>query len=224
MKSSMLYRYLLLIFFIPGVLYAQRPHHKGDQILVLPKVGTMLVNTYYVTDSSGALVPKSVADPKLDDDTLFVIRSGVQVLGRANCVVLAAKSHPDTTLISYAPNGDLYMRGLNGDSVWSMVPFGMAPGKKTMETLPKDSGFMYGFNYDMPHERTVEVLGHDTASVGAKVYNCIKLQVVDIRKYQGTDWLQGTLFWYSPELGYIVRLNAGWNGKYFLNQQLKIWQ
>ncbi len=182
----------------------------------------MIVNSYYVTDSSGALVPKSVVDPKLADDTLFVVRSGVRALGRSNCIELAAKSHQNITLISYAANGDIFMRGKTGDSIWHNLPFGMPPGKKTTHSLPPDVGTMLGHDYNMPHQETIEVLGHDTASVGSKVYDCIKLEVVDIRKYQGIDWYQGSLFWYSPELGYFVQLNKGWGGKYFLNQQVKI--
>ena len=219
----MIHRYLILFILIPGALLAQRPHSKSQPKIVLPRAGTMFVNTYYVTDSSGALVPTSVADPQLGDDTLFIVSSGVRMLGRANCIVRVAKSHPDTTLISYASNGDLYMRALARDSIWNKLPFGMALGKKTTEILPNDTGTMFGKDFDMPHERTMEVLGHDTASVGGKVYDCIKLQLVDIRQYEGHDWLQGTLFWYAPELGYLVRQNMGWNGKYFLNQQLKVW-
>jgi len=216
----MFYRFFVLIVLFPGVISAQRAHKHSYS---LPKVGTMIVNTYFVTDSSGALVPKSVADPDLNDDTLFVIKSGVRFLGRDNCVALAAKSHPDTILISYASNGDMYMRGLNKDSAWNVMPVGRAPGKKSTDILPVDSGIYFGKDYNMPHKRTMEVLGHDTASVGSKVYDCIKLQVVDIRQYQEIDWQQGLLFWYSPELGYFVRQNMGWNGKYFLNQQLKVY-
>ncbi len=184
----------------------------------------MFVNTYYVTDSSGALVPKSVADPELGEDTLYIAQSGVRRLGRSNCVVITATSHPDTTFISYANNGDVFLRNSARDSEWNKLSFNLPHGKKTTELLPNDTGTMYGRSYDMPHKRTTEVLGHDTASISGKIYDCIKLQLVDIRRYQGTDWLQGSLVWYSPELGYFVRKNTGWNGKYFLNEQLKVWQ
>jgi hypothetical protein len=219
----MLIRYLALVFLIPGSLLAQPSHPKGAQKLHLPKVGTMFVNSYYVTDSSGALVPKSVIDPRMDDDTLFIVQSGVRLYGRPNCIVIAAKSHPDTILESFANNGDLYMRG-SKDTEWTRFPFGMAPGKKIVQQLDADSGTMFGHDFFTPHNRTTEVLGHDTVSVGAKVYDCIKLLVDDIRLYKGRNWEQGSLFWYSPELGYLVRLNMGWNVKYFLNQQIKIWR
>ncbi len=226
----MFHRYLVLFLLIPGSLLvprsllAQKSAKKSDVKIILPKAGTMFVNTYFVTDSSGALVPKSVADAGVEDDTLFIAQSGVKRFGRTNCIVRVAKSHPDTTIISYAPNGDLYMRAVGTDSVWNKLPLGMTPGKKTTQSLPNDSGTMFGHAFNMPHRRTVEVLGHDTASVGTTVYDCIKLQIVDIRQYQDRDWFQGTLFWFSPELGYFVRQNAGWNGKYFLNQQLKVWR
>ncbi len=218
----MIYRYLV-IFFLPGALFAQRPHSKDKTKIVLPKVGTMFVNTYYVTDSTGALVPKSISDPGMGDDTLYIVQSGVRLYGRPNCIVIAAKSHPDTILESYANNGDLYMRG-GHDAEWSSLPFGMAPGKKIVQQLDADSGTLLGKSYHTPHNRTIEVIGHDTASVGGKVYDCLKLLVDDIRLYDEKNWEQGTLFWYSPDLGYFVRLNMGWNGKYFLNQQLKIWR
>ncbi len=220
----MLHRYFLLLFLIPGSLGAQQPNHKSKSSIVLPKAGTMIVNTYYVTDSSGALVAKSVADPKLDDDTLFFVESGVKRLGRTNCAVLVGKSHPDTTLISYAANGDVYMRALGKDSEWNKLPLGMAPGKKTTQTFSNDSGTYFGHDFDMPHHRTMEVVGHDTVSIEQKVFHCIKLQIVDILEYQEKDWFQGTWYWWSPELGYFARLNQGWNAKYFLNQQVKIYR
>jgi hypothetical protein len=222
----MFHRYIVLFFLLltPGILLAQKSHNKGKATIVLPSVGTMIVNTYYVTDSSGAIVPKSVVDPEVNDDTLFVVQSGVQRLRRSNCVVIVAKSHPDTTLISYATNGDIFMRVLGKDSIWNRLPFGMAVGKKIVDTLPADSGNIYGRDYNMPHLRTTQVIGSDAVSIGEKSYLCSKLQIVDIRQYEGVDWLDGTLFWYAPEIGYLVRLNTGWNGKYFLNQQLKIWK
>jgi len=187
----------------------------------LPKVGTMIVNTYYVTDSSGTLVPKSKANPKLADDTLRVIRSGASILGRENCAEFADLGGGDTTLISYAKNGDLYLRTLGKDTSWNLLPFGLPPAKVIRMKLDNDTGNLLLHEYDMPHTRTWEVLGSDTASVGGKIYRCIKLQIVDIRQYQGSDWDQGTLYWYAPEIGYFVRMNFGWNGPYFLNQQLK---
>jgi hypothetical protein len=226
----MFHRCFVLLLLIPGSLlisgslFAQQANHKSKPAIVMPKVGTMIVNTYYVTDSSGALVPKSVTDPGLTDDTLFFVQSGVKLYGRANCAMLVAKSHPDTTLISYTTKGDVYLRVLGKDSIWNKLPLGMEPGKKTTQMFQKDSGTFFGHNYDMPHNRTYEVLGHDTVTVQGKVMDCTKLQIVDIRRYMEMDWQQGALYWWSPELGYYARMNMGWNGPYFLNQQLKIYQ
>ncbi len=218
----MIHRYLVLLLLIPGSLFAQQPNRKSNNSIVMPKAGTMIVNTYFVTDSSGASVPTSVVDPGMTDDTLIFVRSGLKLLGRANCAMLVATSHPDTTLISYATNGDVYLRVLGKDTIWNKLPVGMAPGKKTVQILPNDSGSYFGKDFNMPHHRTFEVLGHDTVSVGGKVYDCIKLQIVDILEYEDKNWLQGTTYWWSPELGYYARMNQGWNIKYFLNQQLKI--
>ena len=210
--------FLLIFLFLPALVVAQK--HRTP----MPEKGTMFVNTYYVTDSSGNLVPKSVANAGLSDDTLFVIKSNAKFFGRPHCMEYTAKSHPDTTLVSYAANGDIYMRYLRKDSVWHQIPFGMTPHKFVLDSLAPDSGMMLAQYYYMPHQRTTEVLGTDTISVEGKVYNCIVLQIVDIRQYQDKDWYQETMYWYSPDLGYFVRQNEGWNGPYFLNQQLKIWR
>ncbi len=215
---------LLAASALPAAAHVHHPVtvHKAN----LPKAGTMFVNTYFVTDSSGALVPKSKVDPEVPDDTLRVIRSDFRVFGRSRCVeigpattVAGSKNH--TTLISYADNGDLYMRVLGQDTEWARLPFGLAPGDIIRKKLPNDSGKMFFKEYNMPHTQTFEVLGTDTASGGGKLYHCTRLQIVDIRRYHGTDWLQGTLYWYSPEIGYFVRMNFGWDGPYFLNQQIK---
>jgi hypothetical protein len=232
----MFHRYLVLLLLISGSLLipgsllisgsllAQQTNHKSKSTIVMPKVGTMIVNTYYVTDSAGALVPKSVADPNLNDDTLFFTQTGVKLYGRTNCAVLVAKSHPDTTLISYTSKGDVYLRVLGTDSSWNKLPLGMVPGTHTTQILPKDSGTYFGHDYNMPHQRTYEALGHDTVTIQGKVMDCIKLKIIDEHQYMERDWQQGALYWWSPELGYYARMNMGWNGPYFLNQQLKIYQ
>ncbi|HEY3875391.1 MAG TPA: hypothetical protein VGM92_07925 [Candidatus Kapabacteria bacterium] len=209
---------LTLLASVPGM--AQ--HHAATKF-PLPPVGTMLVNVYYVTDSSNRLVPKSTIDPQIPNDTLLVVRSGIKLFGRSNCVVIAAKSHPDTVIMSYAATGDLYMRG-GHDTVWSVMPFGMKPGKQIIEHLHADSGTLLGKPYYAPHNRTTQVVRHDTISVEGKVYDCIELLVDDIRLYENKNWEQGTRYWYAPELGYLVKLNMGWNTSYFLNQQLMVWQ
>ncbi|HZK77002.1 MAG TPA: hypothetical protein VFD13_08855 [Candidatus Kapabacteria bacterium] len=211
---------LLLCITMPHFLVAHS-HSSRPLRASIPRAGTIIVNTYYVTDSSGALVPKSIVDPEMVDDTLRVIRSDFRIFGRPHCIEIAPVTHNDTTLISYANNGDLYMRILGRDTAWAHLPFGTAPGTVIRKKVANDSGTMFHKDFDMPHTQTFEVLGNDTASTGGIVYHCIKLQIVDIRNYQGTDWLQGTLYWYAPELGYFVRMNFGWDGPYFLNQQLK---
>ncbi len=211
---------LLLVWIVPLTGIAQQ---KSKSKFPMPEAGTMFVNSYYATDSSGRLVPKDVVDPRIGDDTLYIIRSGVKLFGRSHCFVIAAKSHPDTIYMSYAANGDLYGRG-GHDKVWSVIPFGLKPGKKLVQDLGLDSGSLLGQDYVVPHHRVTEVVRHDTASVGDNVYDCIELLVDDIRLYNNQNWEQGTRYWYSPELGYIVKQNQGWSGSYFLNQQLKVWQ
>ncbi|SRR5581483_1509853 len=215
--------FLSVVLFFPLALFGHRSAGEKPHPIVLPKVGTMLVNTYYVTDSSGKVVIPKDANPDMPDDTLIVIRSGFRTLGKSNCIAILAKSRPDTSIISYAKNGDLFLRTLGHDSAWTRLPFGLPIGKTIVDSLPADSGTAFFNGFYMPHTRTWQVLGHDTASVGGKVYDCLKLQIVDIRNWEEQDWLQGTLYWYSPELGYFVRMNFGWDGPYFLNQHLKVW-
>ena len=195
--------------------------HGHDLKISPPKVGTTFINTYYVTDSSGHLIPKSVADPKMDDDTMRVIRSGIRRFGRANCAEFASVTSQDTTLISYAPNGDLFMWRVGTDSTWGHLPFGMPVGKVLRKKLPNDTATFALQHFDMPHSRTWEVLGTDTVSVSGRIYKCVRLLVDDIQKYQGKDWHQGLYYWYSPELAYFARISFGWDGPYFLNQRIK---
>jgi hypothetical protein len=223
----MLQRSLVALLLFPAsvILAVGHPNPSAAPLKThLPKVGTMIVNTYYVTDSSGAIVPKSKVDPKMDDDTLHVVLSGVALFGRSNCIELVAAAHSDTSLISYAKNGDLYMRTVGRDSDWSRLPFGMPRGKIIRKQLPNDTGNVFLKEYNMPHSRTWQVLGNDTVSSSGKIYHCVKLQIVDIREWQGRIWKQGMLYWYAPEIGYIARMNFGWDGPYFLNQELKVLQ
>ncbi len=196
-------------------------HPKTIHAIALPKVGTQIVTTYFVTDSTGALVPKTTVDPKIDDDTLRVILSGVRMLGRADCALFDNLTSRDTTVVSYTANGDIYMRQFGKDTVWTRLPFGLAAGKVLRKKLPNDTATFLLHHFNMPHMRTWQVLGMDTASAGGKVYRCVKLLIDDIKRYDGKDWEQGMRYWYSPELGYFVRMNFGWDGPYFLNQQIK---
>jgi hypothetical protein len=188
----------------------------------------MIVNTYYATDSSGALVPKSEADPDLFDDTLVVIRSGFKAFGRSNCVAFEGLPYVerprDTTLYSYAKNGDVYTRTLSRDSTWGRLPFGLKPGKVLRESLPPTHGTMLGKPYTFTNDRTTQVLGYDTATFGGKVYPCIELRRVEFHVYEHELSSNAYTYWYSPDLGYLIRSNYGWDGPYFLNQGLKIYR
>ena len=185
----------------------------------LPKVGTRFINTYFVTDSSGRPVARSVADPEMGDDTQFVVKVGVSSHGRKNCMLTTGPGHADTNIYSYAPNGDLYFFNTNHPT-WDRLPFGLEKGK-VIKTKPIwDTGTVIGRHYEMTVHREYYVVGNDTASFGGKVFHCIKLRLVDVKVWEGQEYLNGTTYWYSPELGYFVRENYGWGGSYFLNQQI----
>ena len=213
---------------MPTCLLAQPPKVHGPGQSNLPKVGTMIVNTYYATDSSGALVPKSEANPKIPDDTMIVLRSGFEAFGRNNCVEFEGQPQverpKDTTIYSYSRNGDLYTRVLSRDSEWIVLPFGLKRGKVLRESLPISHGTSFGKPYTFTNDRTTQVLGYDTASFGGKVYPCIALQRVDLKVYEGTLFSNAYNYWFSPDLGYLIHSNFGWDGPYFLNQQLKVFR
>jgi hypothetical protein len=173
-------------------------------------------------------VPDSVADPDVPDDTLIVTRSGFKAFGRDNCVELVGQPQPyrprDTTYNSYAKNGDLYTRKLTRDSAWMALPFGLKPGKVVRESLPPSKGELLGQSYFYTNDRTTQVMGYDTCSFNGKVYPCVLLQIVDLKVYQGTLYSNASNYWYSPDLGCLLRSNFGWDGPYFLNQQLKTYR
>ena len=218
----------LFLAFLPSFLLAQTPKEQsgGPPKANLPKVGTFIVNTYYATDSSGALVPRSVADPDLYDDTLIVIRSGFKAFGKSNCVEFEGQPYierpRDTTIYSYAKNGDIYLRTLGRDSTWDRLPFGLKPGKVLSESLPPSNGTMFGKPYTYTNDRRTQVLGYDTSSFNGKVYPCIELLRVELHVYNGELSSNDYTYWFSPDLGYLIRSNFGWDGPYFMNQGLKI--
>jgi hypothetical protein len=222
--------YLAVFLLIPACLLAQTPkaHSSGPGKYNLPKVGTMIVNTYYATDSAGALVPRSDADPDLYDDTLIVIRSGFSALGRSNCVAFEAQpfgERPrDTTLYSYAKNGDIYTRVSGRDSEWQVLPFGLKPGKIIKESFPPTQGTTLGKSFFFTNDRQTQVLGYDTASFNGKVYPCIELQRVELKVFEDVLYSNAYTYWFSPDLGYLIRSNYGWDGPYFLNQGLKVFR
>src|SRR5579883_559910 len=223
-------RYSLALFSLLLVIpvhhsFAQHSRSKAGIIpkAKLPPQGTMFVNTYYVTDSLGNLVPKKVADPEMPDDTIIVSRSGFKFENRPECIELTAKAHKDTTIVSYARNGDLFMWIKGKDSEWMHLPFGYPIGKKVEQTLHADSGIAFGQYYFMPHSRTLQVVGYDTASFNGRVYPCIKLELIDSREWEGKIWENATNYWYAPEIGYFIHMNFGWGGPYFLHQYLAAW-
>ncbi|MDP4200006.1 MAG: hypothetical protein Q8922_07400 [Bacteroidota bacterium] len=192
----------------------------------IPAIGTRFFNIYYVKDSSDRLVPDSIAMSPMVPDEQVVVAAGVKAHGRSNCIVLLGPLHPDTTFISFAKNGDLYvLHHLERDSSmpsWEWLPFSLQPGK-VLKTKPVRE--VYFKNSQRPwtlmHRRELEVLGNDTVSVSGKVFDCIKLRAVEIRSEDGIDYKNAFTYWYSPEIGYFLRLSFGWNGPYFMHQQVE---
>lgn len=186
----------------------------------IPPVGTAFLNDYYVTDSSGHIVPDTVAMSPMVPDEQHVLATGIKAYGRSNCIVLCGPSHPDTTFISYSKNGDLYIlhRIDTGKVTWDWLPFSLKPGK-VLKTKPARE--VYFKNWVLMHRREIQVVGHDTVSVSGKVYDCIKLVDVQIRSEKGVDYKNAFTYWYSPELGYLLRNSFGWNGPYFLYQHVR---
>jgi len=189
----------------------------------ITKVGTKFVNTYYITDSTGALVPSSVEDAGLDNDTIRVFRTGFKWFGKTNCTELRGTSRHDTNYLSFAKNGDVFIRSIQ-DTVWTRLEFSLPEGQVKHYTMPDEIVNAWQEQYTMFHLRDVKALGHDTASIVGKVYDCIKYQMVETRVFEGKEYINAFTYWYSPELGYWVRLNFGWGEKYFLNQQIVAWE
>jgi hypothetical protein len=50
------------------------------------------------------------------------------------------------------------------------------------------------------------------------------LQRVELKVYEGQLFSNAYTYWFSPDLGYLIRSNYGWDGPYFLNQALKIYR
>ena len=187
--------------------------------VILPKVGTRFINTYFVTDSSGRMVAKSVVDPEMVDDTQIAVKSGVQAHGRANCLETTGPGHEDTNVYSFAKNGDVYLLNTNHGEKWDRLPFGLPVGKLLKTDPASDTGTMLGKHYEMMDHREFLVMGHDTSSINGTVYECLKLRLSEVKIFEGKEYVNGTTYWFAPELGYIIRENFGWGGSYFLNQE-----
>jgi hypothetical protein len=188
---------------------------------VIPKVGTTFIKTHYLTDSSGALMTKSVDDSELPDDTQIVVRVGARAHGRSECVEITGPQHADTNIYSFAKGGDIYFLNTNHPKSWTRLPFGLTPGKIIKTEPVADTGTTLGHHYDMMAHREMYVVGHDTSSIAGKNYDCIKLRLVEVKLFEGVEYREGATYWYAPELGYFIRLNFGWGGSYFMNEQVK---
>jgi hypothetical protein len=156
----------------------------------------------------------------MEDDVQFVIAKGIKKQGRSNCIALWGPLHKDTTYISYAKNGDLWILHpiKNEKAVWDHLQFSLPPGKPLKIPAVREEPVP---DFVMYHRREIEVLGNDTISVGGKAYQCIALRNIETRRWHDTDYTNAFTYWYAPEIGYLVRAGEGWNMKYFLYQQLK---
>jgi hypothetical protein len=218
---------ILVLLFTAGsspIAKSQTSHEKTLPLFSLPKVGTVFVNTYYATDSSGALVPKSVADPEMGDDTQIVVHAGIRAHGKSNCTATTGPAHQDTNYISYAKNGNVWIINTNHPQKWTYLPFGLKPGKILKTSDVSDTGTVMGRHYDMVDHDETQVLGRDTVTADGKTYDCIKLQIVHYFEYEDNQYANAETFWYAPAIGYFPRISTGWNVRYFLNQQVKVYR
>ena len=207
---------LCLVLTATSTAHAAKPPFKHH----IPPIGMRFLNTYYTTDSSGNFVSDSISHHGMEDDVQFVIAHGVKKQGRSDCIALWGPLHKDTTYISYAKNGDLWvLHPIKGDKAkWEHLMFSLPP-KKPLHIAPIREEPLP--DYVMMHRSIIEVLGNDTVTVGGNVYNCIVLRNTEIRRWHDTDYTNTFTYWYSPEIGYLLRVGEGWNLKYFLFQQLK---
>jgi hypothetical protein len=213
---------LVVLLVLVGAGVSQALAALPGQPPAIAKAGTKFRNTYYITDSTGALVPSSVEDAGLDDDLIRVARTGFKIFGKTNCIELQGTSRHDTNYLSFAKNGDVFVRSVQ-DTIWTRLEFSLPEGQVKHYTMPDEIVHAWQNEYTMFHLRDIKTLGHDTASIAGKVYDCIKYQMIETRVFEGKEYVNAFTYWYSPELGYWVRLNFGWGEKYFLNQQIVAW-
>lgn len=190
----------------------------------IPAAGTKFLNNYYVTDSAGNLLADSVVKSPMVPDGQIVLATGVKAYGRSNCLSTFGPSHPDTTFISFAKNGDLYvLHRIDATSppTWDWLPFTLQPGKLLKTKPTREVYFKKSAQpWVLMHRREITVVGHDTVSVEGKVYDCVKLVSIEIRTEDGVDYKNAYTYWYSPEVGLFLRTSFGWNGPYFMYQQV----
>lgn len=196
----------------------------------LPRPGTTFINTYYATDSLGQIPPRDSTDPRMPDDTVDVAQSGVTVYGRPNSVAITARAHGDTTFLSYAANGDLWILNTGKSHKWERLPFGAAPGKVTRTTSKLDTGHVMGNYYALQKYDELQVVRWDTLRIGGIPTPAVLLRIVSVMTYDKkrmhghapeAEYRNATNYWYAPSLGYFARISFGWDTKYFLNQELK---
>jgi hypothetical protein len=196
----------------------------------LPRTGTTFINTYYATDSAGHIPPKDSTDPRMPDDTVDVALSGQTLHGRPNTVAITARAHGDTTFLSYATNGDLWILNTGKSHKWERLTFGTQPGKMSHTSAKLDSGHVMGNYYALYKHDELQVIGWDTLRVGGISTPTIRLRIVSVMSYDKKrmhghapeeEYRNATNYWYAPSLGYFARINFGWDSKYFLNQELK---
>lgn len=197
--------------------------------MTLPRKGTLIVNTFYLTDSLGARVPLSEMDPGMADDSQYVVASGIAAHGKKDVVVLLGPSHPDSTFLAYEKNGDVYLLNTDRGGEWERLAFGLKKGKHLTTPIKRLSGSSLGKKYKSKDHNEVDVLGIEKAVVGERTVDATHLRMVMVMKYQQDEvdnspeatFKNAMNYWFSPALGYFTRISFGWGGKYFLNQQLK---
>lgn len=207
---------LVLSLFVAGIaLGAKTPPIKHH----IPPVGMRFLNTYYTTDSAGHVVHDSITHHGMEDDAQFVIAKGVKRLGRSDCVALWGPVNKDTTYISYAKNGDLWvLHPHKGEKAkWDHLQFSLPPKKPLHVAAVREEPLP---DFVMQHRRIIEVLGHDTVTVAGKIYDCIELCNTEIRRWHDTDYTNQFFYWYSPEVGYLLKASYGWHMEWFLVQKL----
>ena len=210
---------LILLLLAPLAGFAQHSSDEKGPIPASLKPGTMFVNTYYLTDSSDALV-KPGADQEIPgDDTQIVVQSGVHLYGHSDCVAVTGPGHPDTNIYSFAKNGDVYLLNTNRKA-WDFFPFGLKPGKVVKTEPMLDTGSAVGHHYEMMDHHELYVEGHEKLGLDGTSYECTKLVMVKVDVFEGAEYKNATTYWYSPKIGYFLRAKFGWGGKFFLNQRI----
>jgi hypothetical protein len=198
---------------------------------VIPQQGTVFINTYFATDSAGNVPPQDSTDPQMPDDTIQVATTASVLRGRPNSIAITAYAHPDTTYLSYASNGDIWILNSGKAQGWARLPFGTLPGKVVRTSPKSDTGHVLGNFYALYKHDEMQVVGWDTIPVaGIARVPVVQLRILTVMKYDkkrmhgrapSEEYRNATTYWYAPSLGYFTKISFGWDTKYFLNQELK---